>query len=103
MEVLRGLKVGGKTGEEIGAKSRGIIGIRKGMVEMATELVGIGGEAWWARGIDEGATCLGQNRHQFIDFRSFSVVVWWSIVGGGGGFGKFLGREWGDKRRGPFA
>lgn len=100
-EILWGLKVGGKTGEEIGAKSRGVIGIGKWMLEMASELVEVGGEAWWTGGIDECATCLGQNWDHLFGFGGGSYgVVWWNIAAG---FRCFVGSEWRDKRRWSFA
>ena len=53
------MEVGGEAGEEVGAKSRGIFGRGKCAVEVAAELVRIGGEARRAGGVEECATELG--------------------------------------------
>ena len=53
------MNIEGEVDEEIRAKSRGIIGKRKGVVKMAAELVVVVGDAKWAGGIDESVAILG--------------------------------------------
>ena len=59
MEILRRLNIKGEAGEEGGAY-RGAGGGGEEAVEVAPEVVRIGGETWWAGGVEEGATCVCQ-------------------------------------------
>ena len=85
-KMMRRMNVGRESGEEIGAD----IGRREEAVEVAAELVGLGGETWWSSGVEESTAGLRKNRHQF-------VKCWWCC-----GFGDFGRRErgngWGRRR-----
>lgn len=97
-EISGGLDVGGEAGEEIGAKSRGVLGKGEGVVELAAELVVIGGDTGGAGWVDESAAGLGQNGDHPFRRWSFNGVVWRGGGGGGGGFGDFGRREGGGGR-----
>ena len=79
-KMMRRMNVGRESGEEIGAD----IGRREEAVEVAAELVGLGGETWWSSRVEESTAGLRKNRHQF-------VKCWWCC-----GFGDFGRRERGN-------
>ena len=74
MKILRRLNIKGEAREEGGAE-RGVGGGGEQAVEVAPEVVRIRGEAWWAGGVEEGATCLRQQRHHLVDVCAFCVIV----------------------------